>query len=276
MGIKSIVKKIISISKEREIVPIQHNVDTNDILKDKVAVIIGGSGGIGFSIAKSFYQSGCKIIICGTNEKKLTKCINDFPDKNRVTYMILNVTEFDKIDENVIKAVNIYGKVDILVNSAGVHTENVDFYKMSSAEYDRVMNINIKGPYFICQAFGRYMMENKIKGHILMVSSSRGSEPAWSPYGISKWALNGMTKGLAQMLYPYGIIVNGIAPGSTATELIGVKEGDSIYTTENRVNRLIMPDEVANFAKLLVSDSGNMVIGETIHISGGRGIFDIR
>lgn len=276
MGFKSIIKKIIALSKEKEIVPIQHNVDTEQILFGKVAVIIGGSGGIGLAIAKNFCESGCKVILCGTNEKKLQNCITEFSDAAFVEYMLFNISDFNEIEKNVQKATEIFGKVDILVNSAGVHTEQVDFFKMTPEEYDRVMDINIKGPYFVCQEFGKYMIRNKIKGHILFVSSSRGSEPAWSPYGISKWTLNGLTKGLAQMLLPHGIIVNGIAPGSTATELIGVKMGDNIFTTENRANRLIMPDEVANIAKLLVSNAGDMVIGETICISGGRGIIDIR
>ena len=118
--------------------------------------------------------------------------------------------------------------------------------------------------------------QGKDKKHILLVSSSRGAEPAWSPYGISKWSLNGFTQGLAQILLPSNIIVNSIAPGSTATELIGVKEGDNIFSEENGNGRLIMPDEVANVAKLLVSPSGDMIVGQTIYVSGGRGVFDIR
>ena len=120
------------------------------------------------------------------------------------------------------------------------------------------------------------MKENYVKGSILLVSSSRGSEPAFSPYGISKWGLKGLTEGLGKMLIPYGINVNAIAPGSTATGLIGFQEGDSITSNENGMNRLIMPDEVATLAKLLVSDTGKMIDGEVIHISGGRGTFDIR
>lgn len=120
------------------------------------------------------------------------------------------------------------------------------------------------------------MKENKIKGSILIVSSSRGSEPAWSPYGISKWGLKGLVEGLGKMLIPYGINVNAIAPGSTATGLIGIKEGDSITSEENGMNRLIMPDEVATLAKLLVSDAGKMIDGEVVHIAAGRGTFDIR
>lgn len=75
---------------------------------------------------------------------------------------------------------------------------------------------------------------------------------------------------------PYGIIVNGIAPGSTATNLLNYKEGDSIATGDNVIGRMVMSDEIASYAKMLVSELGNMVVGETIYISGGRGKFDIR
>lgn len=278
MGLKSNIKNLIKMTREKQLVPVEHVIDKDKMLKDKVAVIIGGSGGIGLAIARSFAESGCKIILCGTNEKKLRMCLENFVDKENVKTMVFNIADAKLMRDNVEKAVQLFGKVDILVNSAGVHTENVSFDTMTPEEFDRVMNINLRGPFFICQAFAEYMVKAKSsdKRHILLVSSSRGSEPAWSPYGISKWALNGLTMGLAQTLLPHGIIVNAIAPGSTATELIGVKEGDSITTGENRVGRLAMPDEVANLAKLLVSPAGDMIVGETVHISGGRGVIDIR
>ncbi|MCM1262116.1 MAG: SDR family oxidoreductase [Butyrivibrio sp.] len=217
-------------------------------------------------------------MLCGTNESKLRDCIIELENNESLKYMIFDMSDFENIEHNVEKAFHIFGNVDILVNSAGVHTNNVDFFRMTVEEYDRIMNVNIKGLYFVCMEFAKRMMKNtsKTKKHILLISSSRGSEPAWSPYGLSKWALNGLTQGLAQILLPHNIIVNGIAPGSTATTLIGVKPGDSIYTTENKEERLIMPDEVANIAKLLVSTAGDMVVGEIVHISGGRGIIDIR
>lgn len=190
--------------------------------------------------------------------------------------MQFDVGNFAKIAENVKKAIDEFGRIDIVIYSAGVHTENVDFFTMTPEEFDRIIDINLKGAYFICQAFGKYMIEQRIHGHMLLVSSSRGSEPAWSPYGVSKWALNGLTKGLAQMLLPHGIVINTIAPGSTATELIGIKEGDNLYSNENATHRLITPDEVAQIAKVMVSDTANMIAGEVIHVSAGRGCFDIR
>lgn len=274
MDLKLIIKKVIRMFKEREIIPVEHPVTVNTLFENKVALISGGTGGIGFSIAKSLLESGCKVIIAGTNDRKLTEIRSSF-SKDTATIKF-DYTQPDKFKRVIREAAEIFGKIDIFISSAGVHTENVDFWTMQPEEFDRVMAINLKGTFFACQAVGEYMKNNGIKGHILLISSSRGSEPAWSPYGISKWGIKGLTGGLAKMLLPHGIIVNTIAPGSTATALIGVKEGDNIYSLENGELRFIMPDEVATLAKLLVSNAGNMIVGETIHISGGRGIFDIR
>lgn len=182
----------------------------------------------------------------------------------------------DILEEKITEASKLFGKIDIFINSVGIHTENANLWSITPIEFDRVMNINLKGTFFACKAIGKYMIQNRISGYILIISSSRDSEPAWSPYGISKWGLKGLTEGLAKTLLPYGIAVNAISPGATATGLIGIRDGDSIYAEENGLHRYIMPDEVANIAKLLVSDAGKMVVGETIHISGGRGVFDIR
>ncbi|WP_294010263.1 SDR family oxidoreductase [uncultured Streptococcus sp.] len=278
MGVKSVIKRIIQSTKEKEVVPIPQEVDINQSLDGKVAVIIGGSGGIGLSIAKNLNKNGCKIILCGTNAEKLEKSLEGFSNPSYVFPMVFNIANTETIEENVKKTFSIFRKVDILINSAGVHTENVDFFTMTPDEFDRVMNINIKGVYFVCREFAKEMKQrpSRSKRHMLLVSSSRGAEPAWSPYGLSKWSLNGLTQGLAQLLLPDGIIVNSIAPGSTATDLIGVKEGDNIFSWENGNKRLVMPDEVSNVARLLVSSSGDMIVGQTIYVSGGRGVFDIR
>ncbi|BCP58062.1 SDR family oxidoreductase [Streptococcus suis] len=278
MGIKAKLKKIINLTEGSKVIPIAREIDVNQSLSGKVAVIIGGSGGIGLSIAKNFNRNGCKIVLCGTNSEKLKNYIDEFPKAENVFPMVFDISQMDTISENVQKAFSIFGDVDILVNSAGVHTENVDFFTITPDEFDRVININIKGVYFVCKEFAKLMRKRpkSSKRHILVISSSRGAEPAWSPYGISKWSLNGFTQGLAQILIPHNIIVNSIAPGSTATEMLGIQEGDNIFSEENGNNRLIMPDEVANVARLLVSPSGDMIVGQTIYVSGGRGIFDIR
>lgn len=269
---KKIIRKIKKYLVKKEIVPILQIKESEQILQNKVAVITGGSGGIGFAIAQKFLSCGAKVIICGTSEEKLKEMVNKV-DTEMLSYCVVNLNHVSSFSDKVIELVKIYGKIDILVNSAGIHSTNPiqDFFAYNEKEYDDIMNINLKGTYFFSREIAKYMVENKILGHILNISSSTSNEPAWSPYRISKWAMNGFTKGLADRLLPYGIIVNGIAPGSTATQLLGYSDGDSIYSEDNALGRMIIPEEIAEYAKLLVSDSGKFVIGETIYISGGRG-----
>lgn len=269
MNLRNKIKKIFI---KKEYMPIFHPISSSEEFEGKVVLISGGSGGIGLAIAKSLRESGAFVVIAGTNEKKLNKISKD----TNIETVIMDYSMPEMFNSIIKKVTDKYGKIDIFISSAGVHTENVDFWTVSPEEFDRVMNINLKGVFFACQDIGKYMINNGIKGSILLISSSRGSEPAWSPYGISKWGLKGLTEGLGQMFIPYGINVNSIAPGSTATRLIGIKEGDSISSEENGMNRLVMPDEVATLAKLLVSDAGKMIDGEVIHIAAGRGTFDIR
>lgn len=162
----------------------------------------------------------------GANENKLSekKAELEKISEKRIYSLVLNMNETEKFESKIEEMTSLAGKIDGFVISSGVHTENVDFWKMTETEFDRVMNINLKGVYFFCQAAAKYFIQNKIKGKILIISSSRGNEPAWSPYGISKWGMNGMTKGLAKILSPYGVTVNAIAPGTTATPLVNLRE----------------------------------------------------
>lgn len=269
MILNKICKKIIS---QKEKIPIITIKDESRLLEGKVALILGGSGGIGFAIANKFLDSGCKVIIAGTSKNKLEKIIKNINNDN-LKYIVIDMCDISKFKMNLEESVAMFGKIDILVNSAGIHSTNPiqDYFNFSEEEYDKILEINLKGNFFFTREVANYMIKNKIKGHILNISSSTALEPAWSPYRLSKWALNGFTKGLADRLLEYGIIVNGIAPGSTATKLLNYEDGQSITTKDNPINRYIMPEEVAEYAKMLVSELGDMIIGETILISGGRG-----
>lgn len=133
------------------------------------------------------------------------------------------------------------------------------------------MDTNVKGTFFVSQAVGNYMIENRIKGHILNISSSSALRPAWGPYQISKWAIRGFTLGLAEKLQPYGIVVNAIAPGQTATPMLGKDSRDDIYNDYALAGRYIMPEEVANLAVFMVSGMGNMIVGDSVYMTGGSG-----
>lgn len=274
--IKHLLKNTVTIFKTKNIVPIVNVKEENKLLDNKIAFITGGSGGIGYAIAKSFIEAGCKVIISGRNEEKLLTCVNKLG--GNCFYTVMNLNNYDEIDKIVDELYVKYGNINILVNSAGIHSIKpmTDFFNTTVEEFDSILDTNLKSAYFISQKFASMMIKNKIEGHILNVSSSTASEPAWSAYRLSKLGLEGLTKGLAQTLTKHKIIVNGLAPGSTATEMLGYKSGDTIYTHDNECERFIMPSEIAYYAKILVSDLGNMVCGSTFYISGGRGTYDIR
>lgn len=271
--VKGLLSWWIKETHRKEIHPVIPQVTVPCLLQGKVALIMGGHGGIGKAIVDSFVKSGCKVIVVSRNVEKVKTA---FSESSHLAFIRFDLSNLAGLDDMVMQAISCFGKIDILVNTAGTHTENVDFWTVSEKEYDRVLDINLKGCYFVSRSIATYMKNNGIKGHILNVSSSTGGEPSWSPYRISKRALEGMTLGMAQIMQPYGIVVNGIAPGEVATGLINWKEGDSIDTEHNHFGRMAMLEEVANLALFLVSDMGNMITGQMIYMSGGRGVYDIR
>lgn len=274
MSLKYKVRGFIQLLKRKEKIPIPQPVNAERILEGKTALITGGSGGLGIAFAKAFMQAGCSVIIAGTSQSKLDTCKAELgQDVRTITIDISNVSNLpEKVNEAV--RLSPTGKIDILVNSAGVNKAQ-NFLNVNELDYDRIMDINAKGTYFMSQAVAKYMISNGIKGHILNVSSSSAQRPAWTPYEISKWAINGMTKGMADVLLPYGIIVNAIAPGPTATPML-IKNGDSCISNDNNlIGRFEMPSEIANLATFMVSNMGDMIVGDTIYISGGSGVISL-
>ena len=268
---KKIIRNMIMIFKEEKKIPIPNPINASKLLKGKVALITGGSSGIGFAMAESFLKSGAKVIIAGTNEEKLRSCCEKLAEVN-LSYIVINVKDVKTMSEKVKTAAAMFPehRIDILVNSAGVVNKS-DFLDMSEQEYDNIMDTNAKGTFFMSQAVAKYMIENRIKGHILNVTSSSALRPAWTPYQMSKWAVRGFTLGAADKLLPYGIVVNAIAPGPTATPMLGKNDGDSIYNAYCPAKRFAMPSEIASLATFMVSDMGKMIVGDTFYMTGGSG-----
>ena len=269
------LRKLISIIKTKELQPIPSPINTTELLKDKVALITGGSGGIGSAIAESFLKNGAKVIIAGTNEEKLENVTHKISSGDNLASIIIDVTDVGIFPQKVDDAVKIFGKLDILVNSAGLLAHH-NFLNMTESEYDAIMDVNAKGTYFMSQAVAKYMIKNHISGHILNITSSSALRPAWTPYQMSKWAVRGFTLGAADVLLPYGIIVNAIAPGPVATPMLGKEQGDSIFHPEQPSGRYAMPSEIADMAVMLVSDMGNLVVGDTLYMTGGSGNLSYR
>lgn len=272
--IKSWIHKFIMMTKEEKIQPIIVPTDKERLLEGKVALITGGSSGIGLAIAQAFIDSGAKVIIAGTNKNKLYSALDELKKHGEAVSagMLIDVREVEVLPDKVKEAAALFkeNRIDILVNSAGVVTKH-NFWKTDEAEYDAIMDTNAKGTFFMSQAVGKFMVEKGIKGHILNVTSSSALRPAWTPYQMSKWAVKGLTLGLADMMIPHGIIVNAIAPGPTATPMLGKEDGDNIYEPYTPSRRYAMPEELASLAVFMVSGAGDMIVGDTFYMTGGSG-----
>ena len=277
MGMKRKIKhglqSVFALAKEKQMVPIPTPVNTNELLAGKVALITGGNGAIGAAIAKAFLNSGCKVVIAGRNEESLLEICKNSGGGCR--YIILDVRDVSFLAAKICQAASLFeeNRIDICVNCAGIMS-HTHFLEMQEEEYDSVMDVNAKGVYFMCQAMGNYMIERKIKGHILNVSSSSSLRPA-ATHRISKWAVRGITLGVAEELLPFGIIVNAIAPGPVATSMMGRSEGDTLYKNGQPLGRYAMPEEIAPLAVLMVSNMGNLMVGDTYYISGGSGVLSL-
>lgn len=273
--IKGKLRALILMCKEKEIIAVPKLYHDNKILEGKIALITGGSSGIGAAIAQTFVNCGAKVIITGTNEKHLDMTLNKIGETN-VRKLIWNVRDVKNMSDKLEEALALFPehRIDILVNSAGLVNHHT-FFDMTEEEYDAIMETNTKGTYFMCQTIANYMIKHKIKGHILNVASSSARRPAWTPYQLSKWSVRGMTMGLADILLPYGIIVNAITPGPVATPMLNRKEGDTLYNPSSPSGRYGLPSEIAELAAFMVSDNGNLIVGDTFFITGGSGVITL-
>ena len=138
-------------------------------------------------------------------------------------------------------------------------------------DFDRVLDTNLKGVFFLSQIFSKYLIKNHIPGNILNIASSSSLRPAVSAYTLSKWGIRGLTMGLAKSLAKYGITVNGIAPGQTATPMLHAPK-DNLSNNTCPLGRWILPEEIANGALFLVSDLGRAVVGDILYMTGGSAL----
>lgn len=281
MGLKTKLKKtIIGILSQ---VPIKKhvtanivNLSPNELLKGRCALITGGTSGIGYSIAEAFIKAGAFVVITGRNKDKIqTACdsLNSHVDcGKKVVGCVMDITKVSEISDSFDRILKIipFHKIDILVNNAGV-MGRFGIANVDEEMFQNVVDTNLKGPFFLSGIVGRYMRDNGIEGNILNICSSSSIRPANSAYGISKWGLRGFTLGLAKSLLPYGITVNGLAPGPTATPMI-LKDPKKGIGRQGLMERQIMPEEIANMAVVLVSGIGKTIIGDVIYMTTGCGV----
>ena len=274
--IKSFLKKVISVFSPKTIVKAEISVIApSKLLDGKKAIITGGTGGIGYQMAKSFLDAGACVLITGRTQEKIDKTCKKLVEENeqwngRIKGLAMDVSDVPHLSPGFDKAVEMLGGIDILVNNAGVEGGHIN--RCTEQQFTSLIDTNVKGMFFLSRIVASYMIENHVKGNILNICSSSSVRPANSVYAMTKWAARGLTEGLARMLIKHDIVVNGIAPGMTSTPMLNMNgSNDDLSLPRVLTGRFVTAEEVANMAVILVSNMSRMIVGDIIYMTGGSG-----
>lgn len=239
------------------------------LLKDKVALITGATGGIGEAIAKTFKDMGAVVVITGRNEAKLKELGDGFIP------IAADVSKPGEADRLVKETIEKAGKIDILVNNAGI-TKDTLLMRMTDEQFDDVINTNLRACFQLCRAAIMPMMKNKF-GRIINMASVIGTigGPGQANYAASKGGIIAMTKSIAAEVASRNITANCIAPGFIKTAMTDVlpEELKEAYLKQIPAGRFGEPADVANAALFLASDAASYINGQTIHVNGAMARF---
>lgn len=242
------------------------------MLEGKVAIITGGTRGIGFAIAKKYLENNAKVIIFGSRNETVEKAIKELKSLNNkyaVAGYYPNLTDEQNIENTFNEIESKYGHIDILVNNAGISSRTkIEDY--TDEEYEKISNLNIKSVYVCSKTAIKYL--KKTKGVILNTSSmvSIYGQPSGVMYPTSKFAVNGMTKSLARELAPLGIRVNAVAPGITNTDMVKNLPKEMIEPLIKTIplGRIGEPEDIANAYLFLGSDMASYISGVILSVNG--------
>ena len=237
-------------------------------LKDKVAIITGAAKGIGFATAKRFAQEGAKVMIADVNPEAVQAAADLIPGSEAY---VMNVTDRASIEAVVDQIMQRHGRIDILINNAGI-TQDARLVKMTEAQFDTVIDINLKGVFNCTQLVVPHMLEAG-NGAVVNASSVVGiyGNFGQTNYSATKFGVIGFTKTWARELGPKGVRVNAVCPGFIATEMVKAMPENILKDIERRswLGRLGTPEEMANVYLFLASDEASYVNGIALEASGG-------
>ncbi len=241
-------------------------------LNDKVALITGAARGIGRAIALLFAQEGADIVVGDINIEEAAKTCLEIEGLGRKALALeMDVTDYDKCEEAVNKILDKFGKVDILVNNAGITKDNL-LLRMSEAEWDAVLNVNLKGSFNCIKAVSRPMIKQRM-GRIINIASIIGiiGNAGQANYSASKAGIIALTKTAAKELASRNININAVAPGFIQTEMTGRLPDDLKEKMKEAIplNRFGSANDVAAVCLFLASSESSYITGQTIVVDGG-------
>jgi len=252
-------------------------------LPNRISIVTGGSKGIGRSIALSLAKEGANVVIADILDGKDT--VNEILALGRSAIALrTDVSKISDTQAMAKRAVDEFGRIDILVNSAGIFTRMARITELTEQDWDLTMDVNAKGVFLCCQAVAPHMIKQRY-GKIVNISSGSGKTGFrfLSHYSASKFAVNGLTQSIALDLAPYGINVNAVCPGFVETDMgsrqwvleaekrgISPEEVKSEYLRTVPLGRLVRPEDIANVVVFLASESSSCMTGQAVNVTGGR------
>ena len=243
------------------------------MLEGKIAVVTGGTRGIGYAIVKKFLENGAKVIIFGSKEESVNKAMEELKKENS-SYIVdgawPKLESLESVQNIFDDIVSKYGKVDILVNNAGISAMD-KIYDYKEEEFDKIMDLNVKSVFNCSRAVVSYMKENG--GGVILNTSSMVSiygQPSGCGYPASKFAVNGLTKSLARELGKDNIRVNAVAPGVTLTDMMKNVPESVIEPIIKGIplGRIGTPEDIANAFLFLASDMASYITGVVLSVDG--------
>lgn len=241
------------------------------MLKGKVAVITGGTRGIGLETVKVFKENHAEVILFGSKEESVNKAITELKSEGYgVSGYYPNLNNYEEIETVIKTIIGKYGHIDILVNNAGI-SANKKIEQTTSEDFAKIMNLNVNAIFNVSKAVVPYMKENK--GGVILNTSSMVSiygQPSGVGYPASKFAVNGITKSLARELAPFNIRVNAVAPGVTKTDMVASLPEEQIAPLIKTIplGRIGEPRDIANAFLFLASDLASYITGDILSVDG--------
>lgn len=243
------------------------------MLKNKVAIITGGTRGIGYAVVEKFLQNGATVVLFGSRQETVTKAVASLKEQNEnweVSGAWPTLTDADAMTAEISKIKDKYGRIDILVNNAGI-SDSAPIDKYTADHFSKIMDLNVNavmnGILPVVE-----IMKQQGGGCILNTSSmvSICGQPSGVAYPTSKYAVNGLTWSLARELGPFHIRVNAVAPGITRTDMVAALPKEMIQPLINRIplRRMGEAEDVANAFLFLASDMASYVTGEILSVDG--------
>lgn len=248
-------------------------------LKDKVAIVTGAARGIGRATAERLIEEGAKILICDIDEAQLMRTAAELGGEDRVLAQLVDVVNKGHVEQLVEKAVQHFGRLDIMVNNAGI-APVVDFLDVTEEMLSRVLDVNLKGAFYGTQAAGRQMIKQGDGGVIINMSSINSglANPNVAPYAISKGGMNQITSTAAVAFAPHGIRVVGVGPGTIMTDMVAGafmnSAGHHAILSRTPLGRYGQASEIAAVVAFLASDDASYITGETVYVDGGRRVLN--